>query len=287
MNFKHHWFFYALTTTIFWGVWGAIIEIPEKNGFPATMGYIAWAATMVPCSLIALKIIQWKFDHDLQSIIMGLIVGLAGAGGQLVLFQALREGPAYLIFPIVSLYPVLTIILSMTFLKETATRKQYIGIFLALVAIFLLSYSDGQVANTTTYLWLILSSCVFLLWGLQAFVMKFSNETMRAESIFFYMMLSAVALTPVAYGMTETDTPINYGLSGGLMALMFHFLNSIGALTLVYALRYGKAIIVVPLTGLAPVITIILSLFIYNVWPEIWLQIGMTAAVISIYLISD
>jgi hypothetical protein len=33
------WLFYALITTLFWGVWGAFIEIPEKSGFPATLGY--------------------------------------------------------------------------------------------------------------------------------------------------------------------------------------------------------------------------------------------------------
>ncbi|MEQ9305282.1 MAG: EamA family transporter, partial [Marinoscillum sp.] len=66
-----------------------------------------------------------------------------------------------------------------------------------------------------------------------------------------------------------------------------HFLNSIGALTLVYALRFGKAIIVVPLTGLSPLITIGLSLLIYGIWPEFHLLIGMAVALVAIYLISD
>ena len=37
------WLFFALTTTVFWGIWGAFIEIPEKAGFPATLGYSIWA----------------------------------------------------------------------------------------------------------------------------------------------------------------------------------------------------------------------------------------------------
>ncbi len=287
MTIKNSWFFYALVTTIFWGVWGAIIEIPEKNGFPATMGYIAWAITMIPCAFVALRLIRWKLDTSLSAIVLGSIVGLAGAGGQLLLFQALREGPAYIIFPIVSLYPVLTIVLSMAILKENATTKQYIGIVTALIAIFLLSYSDGETTSMVGYAWLLLSTCVFVLWGLQAFVMKFSNERMKAESIFFYMMTAAVALSPVAFAMTDPATAINYGFSGGGMALLIHFLNSIGALTLVYALRYGKAIIVVPMTGLSPVITIILSLLIYAVWPQTTLLVGIAFAVVAIYLISE
>ena len=118
------WLFYALITTIFWGVWGAFIEIPEKAGFPATLGYVVWSITMIPCALVALTIIKWKPETDKRSVFFGLIVGLLGAGGQLILFEALREGPAYIVFPLISLFPVLTIILSVAFLKEHTNKTK-------------------------------------------------------------------------------------------------------------------------------------------------------------------
>ena len=58
------WFIYALITTSFWGLWGALIEIPEKGGFPATLGYSVWALTMIIPALIALKIVNWKLEYD-------------------------------------------------------------------------------------------------------------------------------------------------------------------------------------------------------------------------------
>lgn len=284
---KNSWLLYAVITTIFWGIWGAVIEIPERNNFPATMGYIAWAITTIPCALIALKLNNWSLNKDKKSILLGSLVGLTGAGGQLILFQALREGPAYIIFPIISLYPILTILLSIIILKETANKRQYFGIFIALSAIFLLSTSDSEDFISKSYLWLILAAIVFIMWGIQAYAMKFSNNHMTAESIFFYMMISAIVLAPVAYLMTDFSVPINYGMNGGILALGIHILNSIGALTLVYALRYGKAIIVVPLTGLSPVITIILSLVIYMVWPSGFLIAGMALATVAMYLLSE
>lgn len=289
MNFtkKSSWLVFALTTTISWGIWGALIETPEKNGFPATMGYIAWALTMIPCAIIALGLAKWQLDKKPKDIILGLTVGLTGAGGQIILFQALREGPAYIIFPIISLYPIITILLSTTILKESATQRQSIGVALALIAIFLLSYSNGEKTNTESYVWLFLSVLVFLAWGLQAFAMKFSNESMKAESIFIYMTISGLALIPAAYYMTDHNLDINYGWNGAYTAFFIHLLNSLGGLTLVYALRYGKAIIVVPLTGLSPLITIILSLVLYQVWPTTTLFIGMLIAVAAIYLFSE
>lgn len=96
---KKNWLLYAFITTIFWGIWGAFIEIPEKAGFPATLGYVVWAFTMLPCALLALYANKWKLNKDKRAVILGALVGLFGAGGQLMLFEALRSGPAYIVFP--------------------------------------------------------------------------------------------------------------------------------------------------------------------------------------------
>lgn len=284
---KKNWLVYASVTTIFWGIWGAFIEIPEKAGFPATLGYSVWALTMIPCSLVALYLIDWKLEHDGRSILLGSLAGLLGAGGQLILFQALREGPAYIVFPLISLFPILTIVLSIFFLKETVSRKHWIGIVVALIAILLLSYKPASGNETSGYGWLLLSVLVFVLWGLQAYVMKFSTHVMRAESIFFYMMVTAVLLIPVAVLMTDFSVEINTGFEGPYLAGIIHILNSIGALTLVYALRYGKAMVVVPVTGLSPLITVVLSLFLYGIVPDSILTTGVVLAMIGIYLLSD
>jgi drug/metabolite transporter (DMT)-like permease len=284
---KKLWLLYALITTISWGVWGAFIEIPEKAGFPATMGYIVWALTMVPCSIVALMVIKWKLETDLRSILLGSTIGFLGAGGQLLLFQALRDGPAYIVFPLILLFPVLTIILSVVILKEKTGKRQWIGIVIALLAILFLSYQKPGESVAKGYLWLIFSVFVFVFWGIQAYVMRFSNETMKAESIFFYMMATGVILIPVAFLMTDFSQNINWSFKGPYLAAMIQVLNSIGALMLVYALRYGKAIVVVPLVGLSPLITIVISLILYSVIPGPVLSIGLVMAVIAMLLLSD
>lgn len=286
MKEKRIWLFYALTTTVFWGVWGAFIEIPEKSGFPATLGYVVWSLTMIPCAIYALKKINWKLEHDNRSIFLGSTVGLLGAGGQLLLFQALRQGPAYIVFPIISLSPILTIFLSIIFLKERTYFRQWIGIILALIAMFFLSNPQVNPVQSSGFSWLILAVFVFIMWAVQAYVMKFSNITMQSESIYFYMALSSLLLAPVAIIMTDFSMPINWGFRGPWLAAIVQILNAIGALTLVYALRYGKAIIVVPITGLAPVITIIISLIVYGVVPGGMLLIGLIIAAVAIILLS-
>jgi drug/metabolite transporter (DMT)-like permease len=287
MILKQPWFRYALVTTLFWGVWGAFIEIPEKAGFPATLGYVAWSISMIPCALVALYGIGWKLETNLRSIALGMLIGLLGAGGQLILFQALREGPAYIVFPFISLFPIVTILLSTLLLRERGNMRQWGGIAVALVAIFFLSYSPQAAGSASGTRWIWLALIVFLMWGVQAYAMKFSNATMQAESIFFYMTISALVLVPLAIWMTDLTQPIYWGWKGPYLAGGVHLLNSIGALTLVYALRYGKAIIVVPLTGLSPILTVILSLIVYAVVPGPSLLFGIVLALVAIYLLSE
>lgn len=281
------WLIYAVTVTILWGVWGALIEIPEKAGFPATLGYSVWALTMIPVSLIALKKVNWKLNYDKKSILYGMLAGLLGSGGQLILFQTLRIGPAYIVFPIISLYPVVTIILSIIFLKERANKKAWIGIVLALIAILLLSYVPPENSAVEGLLWSILAIAVFIMWGIQAYIIKLASSDMNSESITFYTMASSIVLTPIAFMMTNFSESINWGMSGSFAAIIIQSLNAVGFLFFAYALKYGKAIIVVPMMSLAPVITVILSLILYAVMPHTIVMSGMIVAFIAIYLMAD
>jgi drug/metabolite transporter (DMT)-like permease len=220
-------------------------------------------------------------------VFYGLLAGFLGSGGQLILFQALRIGPAYILFPLISLYPVVTILFSITILKEKAGLKASAGIALALLAILLLSYRPPEGSPVNGYLWLLLAIVVFIMWGLQAFIMKFASSTMNSESITFYLMVSSVLLIPFAVSMTDFSARINWGLSGVYSAIAIQFLNAIGFLFFAYAIKFGKAIIVVPMMSLAPVITVILSLILYAVIPHPLVLGGMLIAFAAIYLMAE
>jgi drug/metabolite transporter (DMT)-like permease len=281
------WFTYALITTVFWGVWGALIEIPQKAGFPATLGYCVWALTMIIPAFFSLKNNQWKLDTNRKAIISGLIIGFLGSVGQLVLFHVLIIGPAYLVFPIISLSPLLTILMSYYILKERTSTRSWIGIILALIAIPLLSYQPPS-QDFQGYAWILLSLFVFVAWGVQAYFMKTANAHMETASIFFYMTITGIVLIPVALAMTDFNQEINWGLKGPYLATVIQLLNAVGALFLVYAFRYGKAIIVSPMTNAgAPMITIILSLIIYATIPHFIIVVGMLFALASIFLMAE
>jgi uncharacterized membrane protein len=238
--------------------------------------------TMIPPALYALHRVGWRLQYDARSICYGGLIGLLGAGGQMLLFHAVRTGPAYLIFPVISLSPVVTVVLSLALLHERTGKLGALGIVLALCSLPLFDYSGSASAGAYGQLWFLPALGVLAAWGVQAFFMKLANATMDAESIFFYMTVTGLLLIPVALAMTDFSVPINWGVDGPYLAAATQILNSVGALTLVYAFRYGKAIVVSPLTNAgAPLITALLSILLLGSVPTATKLAGVALALLA------
>jgi drug/metabolite transporter (DMT)-like permease len=280
------WLRYALLTTIMWGVWGAFTSLPSEHGFPDTLTYVVWALTMIPPAVWALRRADTGLQRDARSVVLGLTIGLLGAGGQMLLFRAVTLGPTYLVFPIVSLSPVITILLSLLLLRERTGRLGLAGITLAVISLPLFDYSpDAQAHHFGN--WFVLALAVMLAWGLQAYFIKLANASMTAESIFIYMMLTSLMFIPVALALTDFSKPINLGLYGPWLAAAVQVLNAIGALLLVYAFRYGKAIVVSPLVNAAaPLLTALIALAIAGSLPGPYKLAGVALALAGALLLS-
>ncbi|HWJ05139.1 MAG TPA: DMT family transporter [Steroidobacteraceae bacterium] len=281
------WLRYALATVALWGVWGAFTGLSAQRGFPDTLVYCVWSLTMIPPALIVLARAGWRLDRSPRAIAYGLAIGLLGAGGQMLLFYALTIGPPWLIFPIISLSPAVTIAMSYLLLGERTNRIGAFGIVLALAAVPFFDFSLQGFSTGQGLGWLALALLVMACWGVQAYFMKLANHHMRAESIFFYMMLSGLALAPVAWAMTDFSSPVNLGWDGPYLAAAIQSLNAVGALLLVYAFRHGKAIVVAPLTNAgAPLATALIALLVMQVLPGPWKLFGIALALVAAVLLS-
>jgi drug/metabolite transporter (DMT)-like permease len=182
--------------------------------------------------------------------------------------------------------PAITIALSFFLLKERTGKFGVLGILCALCALPLFDYSSGE--ESVNYgLWFVLAVGVLLAWGIQAYFIKLANATMDAESIFFYMMLGGLLTIPVALLMTDFSQPINTNFNGPYLAAITQILNSIGALLLVYAFRYGKALVVSPMVNAgAPLLTTIISLAIAGSMPSDFKLAGIALSLCAALLLA-
>ena len=281
-----NWLAYALLTTVAWGVWGAFTSVPGEHGFPDTLTYVVWALTMILPATWAMRRAGWKLQHDRRSVLLGLIIGVTGAGGQMILFHAVSIGPTYLIFPIISLSPAITIALSFLLLGERTGKLGLAGIALALVSLPLFDYEP--VGGGLTYgMWFFLALGIMLAWGIQAYYIKLANATMSAESIFFYMMITGLMFVPAAWFLTDFSKPVYLGFSGPYLSACIQILNAVGALLLVYAFRYGKAIVVSPMINAgAPMLTALIALGVAGQVPGTYKIAGIGFALTAALLLA-
>ena len=274
------WIPYAALLVVFWGVWGAFSSLPaDAYGYPDEMIYILWSVTMLIPAYFILRS-ERTFDRRPVAAFYGLLIGLTGAGGQLVLFKALTIGPAYLIFPIIALSPGITVLMATFLLREQLLGLTKVGIVLALIALVFFNISGGSGAEVGP--WLILALLITVAWGVQAYSMrKAASVGVNDGTTFGYMALSGLLLVPVAFVMMG-GLPEGAPWQAPALTLVTQLLNAVGALFLVMALSRGKASIVAPTTNaLAPVLTVLISLAVYQTLPSVYGALGIVLAIVG------
>ena len=168
-----------------------------------------------------------------------------------------------------------------TLLRERTYPLALSGILLSLPAILLVSLQPPTGSPVHGSLWLIGAIAIFILWGLQAYFMKSSANSIGSEELFVYMTATGLVLSPAALAMGpgfHGGSAIGFGLT-----FLIQSLNAIGCLLFVYAVRLGKAIVVVPMiNGLFPIVTIVVSLLLYREIPSRYNSAGMALALVAV-----
>jgi drug/metabolite transporter (DMT)-like permease len=171
--------------------------------------------------------------------------------------------------------------MAMVLLRERVTKLAALGLVAALVAIVLFSITSGE-EDVSTGPWLILAIIICVAWGVQAFFMrKAATIGVNDATTFGWMAITALALVPVAL-FSLGGIPTDFPWEAPVLTAGTQLLNAVGALFLVMALSRGKASIVAPTTNaLAPSLTIVLSLVIYQTLPTPYGAIGIVLALIG------
>jgi transporter family protein len=133
------WLPFALIALTGWGLWG-FIQKPLTDRIDVWSIVFFEAVTTFMLSLLAAIVARERLGVSQRGIWVALLAGSMGYAGNVAFLAALDRGTASVIVPLSSMYPVVTITLSLIILKERLRPMQRAGIVLALAAILLLSY---------------------------------------------------------------------------------------------------------------------------------------------------
>jgi len=139
------WLVLSVMVVVLWGLWGLALKYASLNlewqyvyVASALGAFLAYATVTLTLTLTG------KLGHvsDYKSLGIALLGGLMGALGGLMLIIALRLAEASIVVPLTSIYPAVTVALSIALLGESVTTRKIAGVILAIIAVILLSTSD-------------------------------------------------------------------------------------------------------------------------------------------------
>ena len=129
------WMIPTLCGMALWGLFGFTSKFALNQG----MDYLTF--TLINCSMFMFTAVAalWMLGAGAArrsrskevslAVASGVVMGLGQAG----FFGALDRGPVSAVVPLSALYPIVTIVLSLVFLKERLSVRQSLGIGLALL----------------------------------------------------------------------------------------------------------------------------------------------------------
>jgi len=138
---KARWFWYSLLCVLSWGAWAMLSKL-GSNEIPAdTMQFIFTFGT-VPVAVALLLARRFKMEKSGKGIFYAVSNGVLSGIGGLAFFAAFRAGGnTAVITAASSLYPMITVALAVTILRERLTWLQVVGLGFAAVAIVIFSIS--------------------------------------------------------------------------------------------------------------------------------------------------
>lgn len=132
------WLLQSLMALGCWGLWAFFPKIAVKYTTPRN----ALIYEVMGCLMVALGVlftVHRDLDFNIKGIIPSLCTGIAGTSGLLFFLHAIQSGKLAVISTLTAVYPIVTILLATVFLKEKINAVQWLGVFLALVSVVLIT----------------------------------------------------------------------------------------------------------------------------------------------------
>jgi len=132
------WLLYAVLTLIAWGVWGFFSKLATHGSRPRQI-LVFQATGALAFAVFVLTLERFRIQWSPSDFAWSFAAGFVNFLGFLLFFASIEKGKVSTTITLTSLYPVVTIALSMIFLHERISRREGLGIVLALFAGWLLS----------------------------------------------------------------------------------------------------------------------------------------------------
>lgn len=261
------WLVYSLLAVGLWGVWG-VLATPASSALQPLPLQVFSTLGLLPVAglLLFSKSLKTGKNHA-RGFAYAFLTGLCASGGNVAAsFSLSRGGEASIVWPLTSVYPLVTVVLARAILKEKLNRIQFLGFGLALAALVvsgLVSAGDEKLQATSWSEkvfspWMRYALVTLVLFGIAAVLQKLSTNNISNE---LSMLGFSLGFVVIAVGIVAASGGWTWSIPGRSwgLALAYGALIGVGTLALFAAYRHGKAAVVTAVTALYPALTVVLA----------------------------
>ncbi len=272
------WIAAALVTTLSFGTNNAIFKWSTGNNLSKV--HIQFFFYSVAFLLtLGYGTLNGFLEFNLLTIILGALIGILNANGNIQMSKAFEKGPASLTSPLIGINAIFPVLGAGLIFHEQISTVQWIGILIMLVSALMIQYVPHTKGNIHYLPWLLRVLLAIFSFGVLGILMKTSS----------YLHISSLNILVCMYGsgsiylaicsakMKEKwqRPEINVGVLVGLVSI-------IGYSSYFYALQTGTASIVFPIVSLNCIVVILAGCWLFKEKLKAYQIIGVCSALVGI-----
>jgi uncharacterized membrane protein len=247
------WFLWTLLALLSWGVWAILSKLigdalsAASSQALSTMGLLPVAIALGFSKRLVVTGNRWR------GALFALAAGALACAGNVAYYRALQVGEkAATVVALTGLYPLVTVVLAIVLLRERLNRVQFLGIVLSLAALYLFNVQTEQGLFSR---WLLFALLPIAFWGAAGLLQKLATNHISGElSTLWFMGAFPPAAILILF---QQPLPAEITLRTWLLVTALGFTLGLGNLGILAALAsHGKASVIVPLSGLYPLVSI-------------------------------
>jgi drug/metabolite transporter (DMT)-like permease len=284
------WLIYSTVSMLIWAIWSLLSPLASQD-LSGSMVQMLSSAGLVPFAVLLLfsKNLK-KYNHLGKGVLLALATGVTAGLGNVMLYNALgSNGPASLVFPIISMAPLIPVLAAPFLFREKIHGLQAFGVVVALVAILLLNTTSSRSTSVAApeffSKWMLYTVLALVIFGITFLTQKGATYFI-SEELCTIVFAAGFLLLDVILIFMDRSLTWTIPAKAGWVSVFIGFLMGAGSLTLFIAYRHGKASIVTPFSQLFPIITVLVAVPLYHEHIDLLRGMGIVAALLAGVILS-
>jgi len=274
------WIIAAVVTMLCFGINNTIFKVTSGKGLSKVhMQFFFYLVAFL--LMLGYGIVVGFATFNGITIVLGAIIGILNANGNIQMSKAFEKGPASLTSPLISMNTVIPILSAALIFHEHITLIQWVGIIIMLASAAVIQYVPGSGIRVDYKPWMYRVLLSIGSFGVLGVLMKTSSH-LHIDSINTLVSMyggGAAYLILNSFIMKEKwqPTELKFGTIIG-------FISVIGYSSYFFALETGVASIVFPIVSLSCLVVVLSSCWVYKERLKRYQVIGVISALVGIVL---